>query len=206
MKKNFNITEILTSVDVIIADNKHKPHGNNKTINKHKIFDKKNMDMSDNPITEKIITDGEKYLKNKALKNNDDKIEQNNPTLNISTSSNIDLSKRLILNKEYIEEEKNIEDHDLTEDDIEEGNNLKELENNYISENNLLKSENLRQGETIKDLSILLNNFKRQKVYSYLYSKIKLYQNDNASLRKKILRASDTEQNLRLQLAGLTED
>jgi len=200
MKKNFNIAEILTSVDVIITDNK------NKTTNKHKIFYKKNMDMSDNPITEKIIIDAEKYLKNRALKNNNDKIEQNPPTLNTSTSSHIDLSKRLILNKEYIEEEKSIEDHDLTKEDIQEGNNLKELENNYISGNNLLKSENIKQGEIIKDLNILLDNFKKQKVYSSLYSKIKLYQDGNAALRKKILNLSDTERNLRLRLARLTKD
>ena len=67
-----------------------------------------------------------------------------------------------------------LEDNNLIEDFIEEGNDLKELENNYIYKNELLKSENTRQEEIVKDLSVLLDNFKKQKVDSGLYEKIKL--------------------------------
>jgi hypothetical protein len=204
MKRNFNISEILTSVDVIVATNKNKSNNKNKINDEYKELDKTIIDMSDNPITEKIIMDAERYLKNKILENSSDKIKQKPLALNTLISSNIDLSKRLILNEEYAEEKK-IEDYDLIEEDIEEGNNLKELENNYISENKLLKSENTKQGEIIKDLNILLNNFKKKKVYSGLYNKIKLYQEDNAVLRKKILDQSDAERRLKLQLAALNE-
>ena len=185
MKRNFNIDEILTSVDVIVTNNKNKPHNKNKVISRYKRFDNKNIGISDNLVTEKIIIDAEK-----SLKNNSNKIKQ----------------KPLILNKEYIEKKKILEDNNLIEDFIEEGNDLKELENNYIYKNELLKSENTRQEEIVKDLSVLLDNFKKQKIYSGLYEKIKLYQEDNAMLRKKILNLSNLEKNLRLQLAVLTQN
>ena len=46
----------------------------------------------------------------------------------------------------------------------EEENNLKELESNYIHMNEKLKSLNTKQEEKIKDLNILLDNFKRRKI------------------------------------------
>ena len=40
-------------------------------------------------------------------------------------------------------------------------------------------------------------------MYSDLYNKIKLYQEDNAILRKKIFNLLETETNLRLQLSEM---
>ena len=192
MRNNFNIAEILKSVDVIVSDNRYEAYDKNKIINRYKRFANKNINMSDNPKTEKIIIDAEESLKNKDSENNSEKIERSPLILNTVTSSNLDLSEPLILEKEFIEEERNLEDYDLTE--------------SVIDENELLKSENIKQEEIIKDLNILLYNFKKQKVYSGLYNKIKLYQEDNASLRKKIFNLSEAETHLRLRLSELTLD
>ena len=67
--------------------------------------------------------------------------------------------------------------------------------------NVILESENLKQKEAIKDLNILLDSFREKKRYSELDEKIKLYQDDNALLRKKIFELSDKEASLRLQLS-----
>ena len=69
MKSNFNVDEILKSIDDIVDDNKHK--------NPEKIID-----ISVNPITEKIIIDAEETL---------------------SSSSNFNLLKPLILKEEFSE-------------------------------------------------------------------------------------------------------
>ena len=137
MNRNFNIAEILKSVDVIVSDNRYEGYD-------------KNINMSGNPKTEKIIIDAEESLKNKDSENYSDKIEQSPLILNTVTSSNLNLSEPLILEKEFKEEEKNLEDYDLTE--------------SIIDENELLKSENIKQEEIIKDLNILLYNFKKQKI------------------------------------------
>ena len=166
MNKNFNINEILESIDVIIADNK------NKKISKK-------IDISNNPKTEKIISDAEKSL--------DLKVKE----------------VPLVLKKEFIET-KEKENHNLTENIIEVENNLEELKNNYALENQILKTKNLEYEEEIKDLNTLLDNFKEKDMYSDLYNKIKLYQVDNAILRKKIFKLLETETNLRLQLSEVT--
>ena len=166
MNKNFNINEILESIDVIIADNK------NKKISKK-------IDISNNPKTEKIISDAEKSL--------DLKVKE----------------VPLVLKKEFIKT-KEKENHNLTENIIEVENNLEELKNNYALENQILKTKNLEYEEEIKDLNTLLDNFKEKDMYSDLYNKIKLYQVDNAILRKKIFKLLETETNLRLQLSEVT--
>ena len=166
MNKNFNINEILESIDVIIDDNK------NKKISKK-------IDISNNPKTEKIISDAEKSL--------DLKVKE----------------VPLVLKKEFIKT-KEKENHNLTENIIEVENNLEELKNNYALENQILKTKNLEYEEEIKDLNTLLDNFKEKDMYSDLYNKIKLYQVDNAILRKKIFKLLETETNLRLQLSEVT--
>ena len=160
------LTEILESIDVIIADNK------NKKISKK-------IDISNNPKTEKIISDAEKSL--------DLKVKE----------------VPLVLKKEFIKT-KEKENHNLTENIIEVENNLEELKNNYALENQILKTKNLEYEEEIKDLNTLLDNFKEKDMYSDLYNKIKLYQVDNAILRKKIFKLLETETNLRLQLSEVT--
>ena len=205
MKRSFNIAEILESVDVIVSDNIFKAYDKNKIINGYKKFNNKNIDMSDNKETEKIIVDAEESLKDKALENKN-KIDQNPLILNTVASPNLDLLEPLILEKEFLENEKNLEDLNLGENIIDEENNEKELENNYIYQNDLLKSENIKQQEVIKDLNILLYDFKKQKRYSDLYNKIKLYQEDNTILRKKIFNLSEIETRLRLQLSEVTVD
>ena len=166
MNKNFNINEILESIDVIIDDNK------NKKISKK-------IDISNNPKTEKIISDAEKSL--------DLKVKE----------------VPLVLKKEFIKT-KEKENNNLTENIIEVENNLEELKNNYALENQILKTKNLEYEEEIKDLNTLLDNFKEKDMYSDLYNKIKLYQVDNAILRKKIFKLLETETNLRLQLSEVT--
>tara|TARA_Y100000741_G_scaffold356872_1_gene334048 strand:+ start:650 stop:886 length:237 start_codon:yes stop_codon:yes gene_type:complete len=69
MKSNFNVDEILKSIDDIVDNNKYK--------NPDKIID-----ISVNPITEKIIIDAEESL---------------------SSSSNLNLLKPLILKEELSE-------------------------------------------------------------------------------------------------------
>jgi hypothetical protein len=165
MKRNFNINEILKSVNEI-ADN-----------NIHKVIIHKKVSISDNPKVEKIIFDAEKSLQ---------KITQ---TL-------------LVLKEEFIEDEI-LEEEILSENIAEVENSLKEIENKYANEKELLKKKNIKQKEEIKDLNALLNNFKEKDMYSDLYNKIKLYQEDNAILRKKIFNLLETETNLRLQLSEM---
>ena len=66
-----------------------------------------------------------------------------------------------------------------------------------------MKSKNLKQEEELRDLNTLLKNFKEKDMYSDLYNKIKLYQQDNAILRKKIFNLIKTETNLRLRLSDI---
>ena len=188
MKKNFNVAEILESVDTIITGNKYSAN-------------KKNKSMTKNQETEKIIADAE------------------------NSQSNQDFNKTLILDNEFIEnngdlneenylEEKifQLEDEVLVEDSSD-MINLEEkvfpIEQEYIEENKKedfidtdgdIKKENLKQKEKIKDLNILLDSFLSQKRYIELDDKIKLYQADNATLRKKIHDFSNKEAALRLKL------
>ena len=166
MEKSFNIDEILKSVNEIAADNKRKSNTYKKII------------ISNNPKTEKIISDAEKSL-----------------------NQNVEQTP-LVLKEEFFTN-KIIEDENLTENITEVENNLKKLENNYTYKNKLLEEKNIKQEEVIKDLNGLLNNFKEKDMYSDLYNKIKLYQEDNAILRKKIFNLLETETNLRLQLSEM---
>ena len=166
MNRNFNINEILESIDEIVTNNKNKK------------FSNKNINITDNPETEKIISDAEKTLKSKLKET------------------------PLILEKEFVENEDH-QNRDFTKNIIEVENNLKKLKNKYVYENKLLKSKNLKQEEKLKDLNTLLKNFKEKDMYSDLYNKIKLYQEDNATLRKKIFNLVKTETNLRLQLSDI---
>jgi hypothetical protein len=165
MKRNFNIDEILKSVDEIADDNMHKVIGHKK------------ISTSNNPKAEKIISDAEKTLQ---------KVTQ---TL-------------LVLKEEFIENEI-LEEKILSENVVGVENSLKEMENKYAYENELLENKNIKQEEAIKDLNALLNNFKEKDMYSDLYNKIKLYQEDNAVLRKKIFTLLETETNLRSQLSEM---
>jgi hypothetical protein len=165
MKRNFNIDEILKSVDEIADDNMHKVIGHKK------------ISTFNNPKAEKIISDAEKTLQ---------KVTQ---TL-------------LVLKEEFIENEI-LEEKILSENVVGVENSLKEMENKYAYENELLENKNIKQEEAIKDLNALLNNFKEKDMYSDLYNKIKLYQEDNAALRKKIFTLLETETNLRLQLSEM---
>jgi len=191
MNRNFNIAEILESVDVLTADNIYKAYDKNKIIYRYKKFNNKKIDMSDNPKTEKIIIDAEQSLEKKDSKNNTHKGEQSPLILNTVTSSNLDLSEPLILKEEFIENEKNLQDYE-------------ELENNYTNEIKLLKSENVKKQEVIKDLNILLHDFKKQKRYSDLDNKINLYKADNNLLRKRMFDLSARETHLRLQISELS--
>ena len=69
-----------------------------------------------------------------------------------------------------------------------------------------MKKENIKKEEKIKDQTILLEKFSSQKRYFDLDKKIKLYQDDNAVLRKKILQLPNMESALRLEISSLSLD
>ena len=78
------------------------------------------------------------------------------------------------------------------------------MESNLVYINEKLKRENIKNEETIKDQTILIDKFLSQKRYSDIDKKIKLYQDDNSVLRKKIFQLSKIESNLRLEIANLS--
>ena len=249
MNRNLYIAEILESVDLIISDKANAAHKKNKFINKYKKFSNKNIYMSDNPETEKIIRDAEKSVKNKKKSTEEENlIDQNTRrAINLSQEENLELARKraernkdnilggesyleedtleeenyssdlasekplildntldtLVLNNEFVEEENNeSSEHNLEE--LEEENNLKDLESNLVYINEKLKRENIKNEETIKDQTILIDKFLSQKRYSDIDKKIKLYQDDNSVLRKKIFQLSKIESNLRLEIANLS--
>ena len=179
MNRNFNIVEILGSVDSIVSDNRHTKYNKKRIIDRYRKFTDKKIEMKFFKDTEKIILAAEKSLKDNKVIKPDNKIILENLLEEDTPSSNPEMP--LILNNEYIEND--------SESLLEE-------------KNEILKSESLNQKETIKDLNILLESFRGQKRYSELDEKIKLYQDDNAILRKKILHLSDQETSLRLQLVN----
>ena len=241
MRRNFNIAQILESVDIMISDNVHKAHDKNKISNRHKRFINKNISMPINPKTEKIITDAEKSIQQSDFKTDSiekiddqnygsvgpDKFEidsikktdiKNKEEINFSEADSVQTLAPdnrldpLILNNELIEEEEEFKEDDklINRENnlrkLEEENNLESLENNFVYINNKLKTENIKIEEKIKDQNILLDKFLSKERYTDLDKKIKLYQEDNAALRKKILKLSDHETALRLQLSDLSLD
>ena len=142
----------------------------------------------DDSVTEKIILDAEVSLNN--LKDENKLSEKNH-------------EKVLVLEDELVVDDTIEENNSNEETYIEEGNNLEELENNYIYLNENLKSKNIKQDEKIKDLNILVDKFSSKERYADLDKNLKLYQEDNAALRQKILQLSNKETALRLQLADL---
>ena len=203
MKQYFgnNIKDILESVHSIVSDTTY--------IKNERAYWKK-IDMAQNRDTEKIIVDAEKTLG----KTNPEDTKLNislNETLvlkNEKTDNNNDV---LILTNEYkVDNEENIVSNNLLEDginleDLEEENKIQELENNFLYITKKLKSSNTRQEEKIKDLNILLDKFASKERYTDLDKKIKLYQDDNAALRKKILNLSESETHLRSQLSEINQ-
>ena len=125
MKRDFNMTEILESIDILVDGNLNKANDKNKIISNYKEFTNTNIDMSVNPKTEKIIIDAEKSLKNRVSETNNKKTKQSTLILNGKPSSNLDLSEPLILEKYFIEEENSLVDEDLEEIIIDEKNNIK---------------------------------------------------------------------------------
>jgi hypothetical protein len=181
MNKNFSIDEILESVNLLVSDNISTIEKKEKILNAD---------------IEKIISDAEESLKKKEQ-------NENNPlVLDVDVNLNMKPSKPLILNNELTEERSLTKEENI----ILEGNNLKDLENNFIYKNELLKSKNIKQDEIIKDLNILLDEFKSTKKYSVLDNKIKLFQKDNNELRKKIFELTKTEKDLRLELSEKSLD
>jgi hypothetical protein len=216
MNKKFNIAEILESVDSIINENKSTPNIKKTTLEKLKEFNNKKINMNDNPETEKIINDAEKSLEDQNLssKNQDTHetdIKRKMEKVNIERESvltemkSIDELDTLILDNDFVEEDSN-ESVENNLEVLEEENNLKDLENNLVYINKKLKKENIKKEEKIKDQTILLEKFSSQKRYFDLDKKIKLYQDDNAVLRKKILQLSNMESTLRLQISSLSLD
>jgi len=198
MEKKFNVDEILDSIDSIVSNVYDKSSDNydkTRTINNYKLFTKKYKSKIGSPETEKIIDDAEKFLKNKQsdIFKRDLKKKKNN-------SSKKKKKDTLVLKKEHIDEENIVKISHKEETYIRKGNDVSKLENNFLYINKKLKSENLNQNEKIKDLNIQVESFKTDKRYSDLDKKIKLYQEDNSVLRKKIISLLDVEKTLRLKL------
>ena len=208
--KGINIAEILESVDSIVSDKGYKNYNKRETIDTNKQFANKKIDMTFNRDAEKIIIDAEKAQDSKKIDN------KSSEPLILNHSKDDVFKKPLILNhskdEEISDREKNTLSPNLEKplillNEFKEGNvgaveenNLEELENNLIYEIKKLKNRNTQQSEKIKDLNILLDKFKSQERYSDLDKVIKLYQEDNAALRKKMLRLEDSETALRLKL------
>ena len=125
MKRDFNMTEILESIDILVDGNLDKANDKNKIISNYKEFTNTNIDMSVNSKTEKIIIDAEKSLKYRVSETNNKKTKRSTLILNGKPSSNLDLSEPLILEKYFIEEENSLVDEDLEEIIIDEENNIK---------------------------------------------------------------------------------
>ena len=211
MSRKFNVAEILESVDSIVSDNSYPIHNDKKIIDRYKKFLSNNTDMTKNPENEKIIADAEKSIINK--KSDASEIGFENILL-LKNELKEDSENVLVLKNEFIDKSIVKENNSLSENFRktlvledgfldEEANNLNELESNYIHMNEKLKSLNTRQEEKIKDLNILLDKFTSKERYKDLDKKIKLYQEDNALLRNKILDLSDKETALRFQLSDL---
>ena len=202
--KSTNIAEILESIDYIVSNDEYDNYGKRKIVNSNKELDNKKIDMKFNSNVEKIIIEAEKvqddkkYLEPLILNNTKDE-----------ATSNVDrnalprnFEKPLILLNEFKEDNIGVAEGKNLEDE----NNIQELDSNLAYEIKRLKNSNTEQDEKIKDLNILLNRFKSKERYSDLDKAIKLYQTDNAVLRKKILRHEDTETDLRLKLVEIHHD
>jgi len=202
--KSTNIAEILESIDYIVSNDEYDNYGKRKIVNSNKELDNKKIDMKFNSNVEKIIIEAEKVQ--------DDKKSLEPLILNNTkdeATSNVDrnalprnFEKPLILLNEFKEDNIGVAEGKNLEDE----NNTHELDSNLAYEIKRLKNSNTKQDEKIKDLNILLNKFKSQERYSDLDKVIKLYQTDNAVLRKKILRHEDTETDLRLKLVEIHQD
>ena len=192
--KSFNITEILESVDNIVSN---KNPIKKKVIETRKQFVNKKTDILLNQDVEKIIIDAEKEQDDKQFKK---PLILNNPKdeeiFDIEENTPPSKLEPLVLLNEFKKE--GIES--------DEDNNFEKLENNHLHEIKKLKNSKLQLDEEIKDLNILLDKFRKQERYSDLDKTIKLYQEDNAILRKKILRLEEIETLLRLQLIDINED
>jgi hypothetical protein len=219
INKSTNIAEILESIDSIVSNGEYDNYSKRKIINKRKEFSKKKIDMKFNRDAEKIIIEAEKA--------HDDKKSLEPLILNNQKKDDV-FEKSLILNKTRDEAESNADRNALSRNfekplillnefkednmgvtegkNLEDENNIQELDSNLAYEIKRLKNSNTEQDEKIKDLNILLNKFKSKERYSDLDKAIKIYQTDNAVLRKKILRHEDTETDLRLKLVEIHHD
>jgi hypothetical protein len=215
MKRNFKSAEILQSVDILLSDKKYSGYDKNRIGDNYKNFKTENVKMKDD-IFQKYGVEtpksDDKELDNQDHNSNDEKINDY-----ISEKIILDAEKSLKnkkMGRQYIkplvlknlgEEKKSLEKTYkevlvLKEEFVEEDDNEK---NNYLYINEKLRSQNIEQDEKIKDLNILINKFNSDERFSDLNKKIKLYQQDNAALRKKIFTLSDIESELRLKLANL---
>ena len=208
--KSTNIAEILESVDSIVSNKKYYNYGKRKIFNKNSQFDNKAIDMKFNRDAEKIIIEAEKSQDNKKINNKPAE------TLILNNQKKDHAFKKpLILKHQKDEDIFNLEGNALSSNfdkplilfnEIKEENNIQESESNLAYEIKRLKNKSTQQDEQVKDLNILLGKFKNKERYSDLDKVIKLYQKDNAVLRKKILRLEDVETSLRLELTEVHQD
>tara|TARA_B110000263_G_C15176374_1_gene449404 strand:- start:111 stop:740 length:630 start_codon:yes stop_codon:yes gene_type:complete len=202
VNKTFDIDEILVSVDSLVGNKEYNNYNKKKIVENHEQFNNQKIDMTFNRDTEKIIVDaekvqGEEIINNKypeplVLNNSKDEEKFEIRKNNLIPNSEIPL----ILLDEY---------NDEILENIKE-NSLVELKSDLLNEIRNLKNNNTEQNEIIKDLNILLDKFKNQERYSDLDKTIKLYQRDNAILRKKIFKLEDIETALRLKMTDVSHD
>ena len=201
VNKTFDIDEILESVDSLVRNKEYRNYNKKKIVDTHEQFDNKKIDMTFNRDTEKIIVDAEKVQDGEIINNkyseplvlNNSKDEEKSEIIKNNLIPNFE--KPLILLNEF---------NDETLENIKE-NSLVESENDLLNEIRKLKNNNTEQSEKIKDLNIFLDKFQNQEGYSDL-DKIKLYQEDNAILRKKIFKLENIETMLRLKITEVSHD
>ena len=202
VNKTFDIDEILESVDSLAGNKEYKSYNKKKIAETHEQFNNQKIDMTFNRDTEKIIVDAEKvqdeeiinnrYSEPLVLNNSKDEEKLKIGKNNLRPNSGIPL---ILLN----------EFNDETLENIKE-NSLVGSESDLLNEIRKLKNNNIEQSDKIKDLNILLDKFQNQERYSDLDKTIKLYQKDNAVLRKKIFKLEDIETMLRLKITEVSHD
>ena len=202
VNKTFDIDEILESVDSLAGNKEYKSYNKKKIAETHEQFNNQKIDMTFNRDTEKIIVDAEKvqdeeiinnrYSEPLVLNNSKDEEKLKIGKNNLRPNSGIPL---ILLN----------EFNDETLENIKE-NSLVGSESDLLNEIRKLKNNNIEQSDKIKDLNILLDKFQNQERYSDLDKTIKLYQKDNAILRKKIFKLEDIETMLRLKITEVSHD
>jgi len=202
VNKTFDVDEILVSVDSLVGNKEYNNYNKKKIVENHEQFNNQKIDMTFNRDTEKIIVDAEKVQDEEIINN---KYSEPLVLNNSKDEEKFEIRKNNLIPNSEIPLILLDEHNDEILENIKE-NSLVELKSDLLNEIRNLKNNNTEQNEIIKDLNILLDKFKNKERYSDLDKTIKLYQRDNAILRKKIFKLEDIETALRLKITDVSHD